>query len=54
MEITKTKLLNFFNDNEKKSKLKIELANIIIDYGEVFVKAIYNLGREWTSNFASF
>ena len=30
------------NDNEKKSKLKMELA-IIVDYGEIFVKATYNL-----------
>ena len=39
---TKAKLLSFFTDNEKKSKLKMELA-IIVDYGEIFVKAAYNL-----------
>lgn len=39
---TKAKLLSFFTDNEKKSKLKIELA-IVIDYGKNFVKATYDL-----------
>ena len=39
---TKVKLLGFLADNEKKSKLKMELA-IVIDYGENFVKATYDL-----------
>ena len=39
---TKAKLLSFFTDNERKSKLKMELA-VVIDYGENFVKATYDL-----------
>ena len=39
---TKAKLLSYFSDNEKKSKLKMELA-VVIDYGENFVKATYDL-----------
>ena len=39
-DISKTSWL--FTDNEKKSKLKMELA-IVIDYGENFVKATYDL-----------
>ena len=39
---TKSKILSFFTDNEKKSKLKMELA-IAIDHGQNFVKATYDL-----------
>ena len=39
---TKSKLLSFFTDNKKKSKLKMELA-IVIDYGQNFLKATYDL-----------
>ena len=41
---TKVILLRFFTDNEKKSKLNMELV-IIVDYGEIFVKETYDL--EW-------
>ena len=39
---TKAMLLSFFTDNKKNSKLKMELA-IIVDYGEIFVKATYRI-----------
>lgn len=39
---TRPKLLAFFEDSQKLNHLKIELA-AVVDWGEVFVKATYNL-----------
>ena len=39
---TRPKLLNFFEDSQKLKYLKIELA-VVVDWGEAFVKATYNL-----------
>ena len=39
---TRTKLLSFFSDSSKKANLQIELA-ATVDYGEPFVKAMYQL-----------
>ena len=39
---TRQKLLSFFDDSQKTGLLKLELA-AVIDYGEAFVKATYNL-----------
>lgn len=39
---TRSKLLSFFSDQRKNGLLKIELATVV-DFGEEFVKATYNL-----------
>ena len=39
---TRPKLLTYFEDPEKLKYLKVELA-AVVDYGEPFVKATYNL-----------
>ena len=39
---TRPKLLNFFEDSQKLKYLKIELV-AVVDWGEAFVKATYNL-----------
>ena len=39
---TQSKLLSLFSDQSKKSLLQIELA-LVVDFGEKFVKATYNL-----------